>query len=122
MLLYVLFIVCFMLIPSRQNLKKNDNYSLAQCLKLAGVTGILIAGAETLGQSVNKTAAKMTSKDYLVGVAIASLVGGSVYGGLSLFVPMWREVTEYRPDESPFIRIPSYLDLPHHHVNDDLYS
>jgi hypothetical protein len=104
---------------------KNPRYSdnsqkLSQGLKILGVTGIAVAGVEQLNKAINNKASKITTQDYINGIVLGGVIGTSVYGALGLMIPLWRELTEYRPDDLPFLTA-QHLH-PHHDKVDDLYS
>ncbi len=104
-----------------KNSKISDNsQKFSQGLKLLGVTGIVIAGAEQLNKTINHKASRMTTQDYINGIVLGGVIGTSVYGALGLMIPLWRELTEYRPDELPFLT--AHHLHPHHDKSDDLYS
>ncbi len=95
--------------------------SLSQGLKLLGISGVIVAGAEHLNKAVNQKATEITAQDYLYSILMGAVIGGSMYGACSMIVPLWQEITEYRPDDSPFLTTSRYLNI-HHDRIDDLYS
>lgn len=104
-----------------KNLKPNAQTNLSQALKLAGTVGGVIASTEYLSKSINKKATQLKPESYLYGAMVTGLLATSLYGATTLIVPMWREITEYRPDENPFLGFSQSLSL-HTDRIDDLYS
>ena len=105
-----------------KNLKPYDNTrNTSQGLKLLVTTSTIIAGAEQINKTINKKASQVTAQEYLYSIVLGGIVASSIYGACSVIVPMWQEITEYRPYETPFLTASRYLNI-HHNRIDDLYS
>lgn len=107
------------ILKAPNSLKNNHSQNLLQGLKLGIATGFIVATAEQLNNTINQKASTMTAKDYVNGIILGGIIGGSVYGTCSLIQPVWRDITEYRPDELPFLTASRYLHS-HHDTRDDL--
>jgi hypothetical protein len=86
--------------------KKTDNRNrvLSDGIKLGLITGGIAVGVQALTGDIHKKATTINGYAYFKNLLICGGIMGITQLSFDYFSSMWQEVTEYRPDKSPFTR------------------